>query len=384
MKQNNLVLILISLIVGTIMTSGLININFQHNLHLPKELTNKNGIYVSKHFKGDIYDVYLASLIKDGNYDYREVYRTLDNATSRDQVVLHVSGNGGSVDTVAELVNHIDSSKAQILIKVTGSVYSGHAIIGSLSGKNITRELAYNTILYYHTESGFGTDCNKIEHAQDLDRAMTNAQVCELVISAANELTNRLIDRVVYLTPLEKYFVKNGITIIKLPTQTAEVDKSGSVLYIDKVPEDFESNSEQSWVVLEGLLVGTTAKTIYIDWKGIGGSTYMMNNFIDKLKVAENQGKKIIFNIVGWTASCHAIAVCAASTYKFQDSGTMMFHQPFTRIFGTKSYSPFKYYFNECVQKNIISKQEVKTISVDHKAVYINSHNKHFIIDDEK
>lgn len=57
--MKNYVIVIAALIIASTMLSGRVNVNLQHNMHLPKELTNKTTIVEHDNlFRGNTYDIY--------------------------------------------------------------------------------------------------------------------------------------------------------------------------------------------------------------------------------------------------------------------------------------------------------------------------------------
>lgn len=108
--------------------------------------------------------------------------------------------------------------------------------------------------------------------------------------------------------------VSTGLTAI--PAKTA-------VLHLI-APRVFSYGTKGQWNALIQTLRESDARTIIIDWKGIGGYVSIGKQFIDAEYYARAHGKYVIINIIGYSASMHALAPCAASEIRRQ--GAMMFH----------------------------------------------------------
>lgn len=200
------VVILVSALI-----SGHIDINLEHHLRLPKELTNANTIVSDKDYWSGrtISDVYLKDEITDSK-NVRDVVILLNSAKEGDEIIFHIAGNGGDVDTTLLLVNKVITTKAYTVMIVERPSYSGHALL-AVSGSELIM-LPY-TYLLFHTSSAFNQDCSK---ATGQDRAMTEQETCQLYINAHLESIGRMIleSRIPLLTTAERIDVVKGKTIV--------------------------------------------------------------------------------------------------------------------------------------------------------------------------
>lgn len=205
-------------IMATTLISGFVNLNFQHNLHLPKELTNQTTIVVGKLFKDIVprqYDVYMS----DGNskqFPLRDTIELLDQAKESDTIKFHIAGRGGSVDVYLNLINHIRATKAKTIMIVEAPSYSGDAFLALSGDEVVMRPLTY---LLFHTSSGYGYDCSKEE---GMDRGETSEETCNIMLTAHLDNMNKLIDSLPYLTLYEKSNIENGKTVIVTSQQIKE------------------------------------------------------------------------------------------------------------------------------------------------------------------
>jgi len=203
------VMLIIAMSVVLTLMSGRITINFQHNLHLPPELTNKTTIVNNSSIfkKGQIYDVYLTEVISDSIFGYRDFVRLLDVATKEDSINIHLAGSGGAVDTSVYLINKIKATKATTTAIIEGNNYSGHAFIALSTNKFI---FLPNTFLMFHTTSAVDAHCNLIE---GMDRSQTITESCQQMIDNSQTLIHNVLEAMPGLTYDEKYLIISGKTL---------------------------------------------------------------------------------------------------------------------------------------------------------------------------
>ena len=208
--MKNYVVVLAAGVMATVLVSGYVNINFQHNLHLPPELTNKNtivGAALSYFSKAERVDFYLTDIIKDG-WNFRGVIEKLDKLKAGDLAVFHIAGFGGSVDTTMLLINHIKTTKATTLMIVEAPSYSGHAYLAT-SGQYI-KMLPYSYLMF-HTSSGVNENS---ELELGTDRGVSNVEHCNVMKNAHLKNMVKVIMDNPYLTPDEKTRIYTGHDVI--------------------------------------------------------------------------------------------------------------------------------------------------------------------------
>jgi ATP-dependent protease ClpP protease subunit len=195
--------------LACITCSGFVNINFQHNLHLPKELTNKTTIYSSRdpYYPLSVrYDIYLNDKI-GSYYSFRDTIRTLDQAHCGDAVYFHLAGTGGNVETAWLLINHIKECKACVTMLVEAPCYSAHAYIAT-SGDRLV--MSPYTFLMFHTTSLYGYDPSK---AIGTDRTVPNTEHMKRFYDTQMYETNKMIMDNPWLTNGEKFQIMTGHSI---------------------------------------------------------------------------------------------------------------------------------------------------------------------------
>ena len=137
-------------------------------------------------------------------------------------------------------------------------------------------------------------------------------------------------------------------------------------------PLDMFKNNQ--WKVFNSLLESDKDKDIVIYWEGIGGYVSNLFHFRDTVNKLKSENKKITFNLVGYSASTHATAVCLADKVIW-NRNILMFH----RIENGKTIkNPVadwiskenKEMLDVCVKKGILTKDE-ELLAMTNKEVYV-------------
>ena len=191
------------LVWGTIMASGLITVNLQHNLHLPKEILNRNTITSNYSFSIDypfitkVVDIYMVDEIRSYKQT-QDIVEALNSASSNTVVNMHLAGYGGDIEPVDRIINSMLTSKANVVTIVEAPVYSGHAYIAIYGKTLVIRPYAY---IMLHTTSIWGHDCSDEE---GMDRGITKRKSCENFMYNHMYLTTRIIMEAPILTSDQK------------------------------------------------------------------------------------------------------------------------------------------------------------------------------------
>jgi len=150
------------------------------------------------------------------------------------------------------------------------------------------------------------------------------------------------------------------------------------------VPSYFMPEYQSQWQFLEQQLVTTQAKHIILKWNGDGGYVSMGEDFIRYIKTAQAQGKTVQLLITDTAISEHAMVVCAASSYVMTKTATLHYHAEFTRYpyTGKKRYEDRYSRWTDCVDKKILSNQEVSLIVDEHKRIVVNGDGTHTLTSD--
>lgn len=185
-----------------IATSGLVNVNIDHWTHFPtaysEVVTKDRGIFSTT------YHINMKNEIKDTD-SVKNILKVLQTATSRDTVVFHLAGYGGEVDTVADIVNNANASKAHIETRVEAPVYSGHAFLAVLLPNLKVEKYAY-LMFHYSSILNFGGCADK----EGYDRGVSNVEHCQMFVDAHIHMFNKLLDDSKYLTQEEKLSIMKG------------------------------------------------------------------------------------------------------------------------------------------------------------------------------
>lgn len=153
----------------------------------------------------------------------------------------------------------------------------------------------------------------------------------------------------------------------------------GSAYY--NVPDTFDSGygfvsgNEQRWDWLGQQLINTKESVIYLYWKGYGGDVSMMLHFVDAMRIAQSEGKQIIFILVGEAYSAHADAACYADQVQNNDRYFLMYH-PLANWDDKVLNDPLsvwegKKILQKCVDKGILTYEAMlKSLTVNEVYVY--------------
>lgn len=127
-------------------------------------------------------------------------------------------------------------------------------------------------------------------------------------------------------------------------------------------PDSFEEDRIRQWSSLGNYLVTTNYKYYIIEWHGYGGYMYIMYDFIDSIKRAQNQGKIIILRMDGPSYSAHAVVGCYTDKIENNNIYFLMFHAPAYNI-GKKTHIASRDdTFSMCVSNNILTSESVDKI----------------------
>lgn len=206
--MRNLAIVCAAAVMACTLLSGHVNVNLQHNMHLPKEMTNANIIEDHSHVFGlyHTYDIYCADEIQNDR-ELNDMKQVLNNATSMDTIRFHIAGNGGEVDAALGLINDVKTTKAHTIMIVERPSYSGHAFLAISGDELIMKPLTY---LMFHTSSGYGYDCTQ---EQGIDRSEPTAQVCQDGMNIHLYNLNKMISTISILTAEERVAVMTGKTV---------------------------------------------------------------------------------------------------------------------------------------------------------------------------
>lgn len=199
-------LVLVALIMAFVLMSGKVDVNIEHNMHLPKSLDQTTPIYYSSKlpFVKKQIDVYLNKEIKDVNY-YHEVQQMLYTAEKGDVVVFHIGGYGGSAYGTQSVLAAIKNTKAKVIMHVEAPAHSGHGYIAL--APNTTLEMEPGTYIMIHHSGIIGVDCTK---QKGLDRGISNQLKCEEFKKTQTEAETEVINSLQYLTEEERVRIEQG------------------------------------------------------------------------------------------------------------------------------------------------------------------------------
>lgn len=193
-------------LMTAVLMSGRIDINIEHNLHLPKELTGQTIITSSYNvwpFSKRI-DVYLNNEIKDMGA-YADVAQALQKLGSHDEVYFHLAGYGGNVLGMTTIVTAINNTKAKVTMLVEAPVFSAHSMLATIPGVKLV--VSEHAFLMFHQISALGTDCSS---EPGIDRGIPNAEHCEGAVETVIAFSNGYLTSTKYLTKQEVKDIQAG------------------------------------------------------------------------------------------------------------------------------------------------------------------------------
>jgi len=97
---------------------------------------------------------------------YDKLYTYLDDMPSKSTVTINNAGYGGDVDSMIRLAYGLTSHNKHVKVHLIGNVYSAHAMLSCLAGKNLTMEPM--TLLMFH-----GIQTGDSNHAYILNKLLT-------------------------------------------------------------------------------------------------------------------------------------------------------------------------------------------------------------------
>lgn len=173
------------------------------------------------------------------------------------------------------------------------------------------------------------------------------------------------------------------------------------------MPHHFEFNDAANMPLreLEAEMISTTDKNIDIIYNGLGGSMEESMLFVEKMKIAQKQGKKVKLIITDGIASAHSLAACFADEIVLKRDAVLNFHYPYSvtllngnavipkqadKNFDLDNFPEQKTYLensmSECVLRGTFPIEDMRAFNVEHKLIIIqNVDGKlvHWVQDDE-
>lgn len=167
--------------------------------------------------------IYLASVI-GGQDDYKELIIWINSldSTKVPRVKVYLSGNGGDVRGVIDLINTIQASKTKFDMIVYGDVYSAHATL-AVNGDTLTVTKP-STLFLFHEAAVETNDGNNVTTSKacevflkgKTDRGIDAVLKCQLMQKALQKEWDTGVMANVYnlLTPLQLKQLQNGYDIM--------------------------------------------------------------------------------------------------------------------------------------------------------------------------
>lgn len=204
------IFLVIAIVVASVLLSNKAGVNLTHHHNLP-QLIQKNKVYCS----GVIFKHCSVRLTTEigPRETYQDVLQLLSDASRFDTITFYLSGNGGQVHSLIQLVNGIKHTKAHTIAVVEGDVYSAHADLAIAMDELVVGRFV-NFI--FHRSSAYGQHavCDKAKGQQD--RMQDLEQKCKDYLEAHLRVDAQLIRVQLgrYLTPDEIERVLDGEDVI--------------------------------------------------------------------------------------------------------------------------------------------------------------------------
>lgn len=193
-----------------------------------------------------------------------------------------------------------------------------------------------------------------------------------------NKLKNRLKSKAVNLLPYVLTFVLSVTLGILLPRgncHAEELPAKERPIEVIIAPIVFDETTVTEWKAAQSMLFGASNSDIYIRTYGFGGSSTMINEFIQAMKDSKLVGNKIIMDVIGPSGSGHALILCYADQLIIRDGASVLFHQAYYMSEAAFGFLAFRHigedYFsspmintmyNDCVKKGLLTKEDVDHI----------------------
>ena len=160
-----------------------------------------------------------------------------------------------------------------------------------------------------------------------------------------------------------------------------KLNRNNSKCIINSVPERFLSENNTIWADIGDRILNSNYKVYYINWKGLGGWTKESLDFAKMIEKAKSQGKIIIFNLIGYSASSHAFVTCYSSKIIFNNQ-TLMFHGPGDMDGKRYKFDPsgnVTILFNQCVKRGLLTRRDSEHMyKGSGYEIYLDSYRKMF------
>lgn len=144
------------------------------------------------------------------------------------------------------------------------------------------------------------------------------------------------------------------------------------------VPESFVGENNNIWIRYGQALREMDIQQWTFKVTGYGGNVLDANRFIKEVVSAQQNGKKIIMDIVGPAYSAHAIITCYADTLIVEPGASLMFHSMSydkSYLFGLIEYNSSELdpssqvlqdnLLSHCVSVGLLTTQDVKYLQTD-------------------
>lgn len=203
-------------IFSATLISGKATVNFNHKPNV-RYLNEDKTFRVSEDPDG-VKTVYINSVIGDKD-SYLPLIQWLNENQNDDKIRIYLSGNGGSVTSLMDLINTMSNTKAKEEIVVYGDVYSAHAVL-TMNGDSVKFDNP-NTLLLFHAPASMSGGeyimMDRVcEDVTGKDRGIPAKDKCENMMENLNRSWNAIAMEKVFavLTVQERIDYVNGYDVI--------------------------------------------------------------------------------------------------------------------------------------------------------------------------
>ncbi len=157
---------------STIMEGPRVMVPLASNLEV--EIPIRSYFTVVTGFQTKHIDIYLGTTILYLD-EYLEVFILINQATRLDVITVHLSGDGGSADSLYAFANLLLETPARVVTKIYGSVYSAHALMNFIADEIHIPEYG---LMMLHRTSMYGQEAQCVEDTTATDRTQPVREKC--------------------------------------------------------------------------------------------------------------------------------------------------------------------------------------------------------------
>lgn len=156
------------------------------------------------------------------------------------------------------------------------------------------------------------------------------------------------------------------------------------------VPLIFAFENENDWKSIEaGIASADNTVTIVLQTQGVGGVVYLMNEFVNEIKNAQDRGVVINMDVMGPAASAHAFMTCYANNVHIREGASLLFHEPYAEGSALNGLVTWRdtmsdpanttledSFYTQCIKAGRLTKQDVIDIKAGSDVIIANQGGK--------